>query len=517
MQEPMIPKKKRTMRINGSGSGGTILCIAISAFLFIAVILVVSYAFLGNHVSKEAKETFQMLKKCLNDTNLSTNVVELVIPDGTCNDVDKTVFDLGAFNRLRRFYVGSFSLGSIRTVKICNLNGIQKIVFKEGSFMRENGELHIENCRFMRELTIQDKAFSAFTRLYLTKLPALKSLEIGAGCFTDAQDFALADFDSLQSVVVGENSFAHTLGSFLLVTSSVQDLRIRDGAFAACDSLHLIALPSLKNVEIGSRCFVTAEQFHVDGMPALKSLTIGASSFVGDGGKFSLTNCDAMADLSIGDGAMSGFVSLDLDGTLYLKNVAFGAECFQKVQQVDLSHRAELKTLTIGNDTFLEAKALVLEGVESLQELDIGRFAFQHATRFEITRAVSLRRLTLKEGSFRNTTIVNLSDMPALQSVWVGPDCFSAAEGSFTVSSCKSLTTLTTEAGSFKHFKRFQLEKLPALETQCGQQRLPERRRTDAGEHESTEGSDLRPSELQRRKRRRGAGCLLPRAVGPVV
>lgn len=83
------------------------MCIAISAFLFIAVVLVVSYAFLGNHVSKEAKETFQMLKKCLNDTNLSTNVVELVIPDGTCNDVDKTVFDLGAFNRLRRFYVGS--------------------------------------------------------------------------------------------------------------------------------------------------------------------------------------------------------------------------------------------------------------------------------------------------------------------------------------------------------------------------------------------------------------------------
>ena len=66
--------------------------------------------------------------------------------------------------------------------------------------MRENGELHIENCRFMRELTIQDKAFSAFTRLYLTKLPALKSLSFGPNSFTYTTEVQLNDNPRLNSV-----------------------------------------------------------------------------------------------------------------------------------------------------------------------------------------------------------------------------------------------------------------------------------------------------------------------------
>ena len=176
----------------------------------------------------------------------------------------------------------------------------------------------------------------------------------------------------------------------------------------------------------------------MNGLPALRSLTIGASSFAHGSGEFRLTHCDAMTDLSVGDGVMSNF-TLDLSGTLFLERVAFGADCFQRAQALDLTRRTELKNLTFGDRSFLEAKALVLEDVESLEELYVGRLAFQPATRFELTSAVSLRRLTLKEGSFRNTTAVTLSDMPALQSVWVGAGSFSAAEGRFAVSNCASL------------------------------------------------------------------------------
>ena len=35
---------------------------------------------------------------------------ELVIPDGECNGIDSTVFDLGAFRKLKRLSVGSFSV-----------------------------------------------------------------------------------------------------------------------------------------------------------------------------------------------------------------------------------------------------------------------------------------------------------------------------------------------------------------------------------------------------------------------
>ena len=378
---------------------------------------------------------------------------ELVIPDGECNDMDSTVFDLGAFRRLERLSVGSFSLGSILTVRIRNLKSLESIVFKEESFTRKNGELHIENCvalktlsmlggsfhffstlslkslpsleelyisagcftevehftlsslphlrsvsfgasSFIRkagelrvencqsltELTVRNKAFGAFTRLHLARLPALQRLTIGADCFADVRDLALAQLASLRSVVVGTNSFAHAAGAFSLVASSVQELLIGDGAFAAFTSLHLTALPALKSIAIGSHSFanvtrldlsslpvlksitigshsfVNTEQFSVNGLPALKSLTIGASSFAHGSGEFRLTHCDAMTDLSVGDGVMSNF-TFDLSGTLFLERVAFGADCFQRAEALDLTRRTELKNLTFGDHSFLEAKA----------------------------------------------------------------------------------------------------------------------------------------------------------------
>ena len=105
VQGPMIPSRGQKK----SRFGGRTLCIAISTLLFVAVGLILVFAFPINPVSREAKETFQMLKECLNDT-ISTNMKELVIPDGECNGIDSTVFDLGAFRKLKRLSVGSFSV-----------------------------------------------------------------------------------------------------------------------------------------------------------------------------------------------------------------------------------------------------------------------------------------------------------------------------------------------------------------------------------------------------------------------
>ena len=64
VQEPMIPSRGQKK----SHFGGRTLCIAISTLLFVAVGLILVFAFPINPVSREAKETFQMLKECLNDT-----------------------------------------------------------------------------------------------------------------------------------------------------------------------------------------------------------------------------------------------------------------------------------------------------------------------------------------------------------------------------------------------------------------------------------------------------------------
>ena len=78
VQEPMIPSRGQNMEQKKSRFGGRTLCIAISTLLFVAVGLILVFAFVRDPVSREAKETFQMLKECLNDTTISTNMRELV-------------------------------------------------------------------------------------------------------------------------------------------------------------------------------------------------------------------------------------------------------------------------------------------------------------------------------------------------------------------------------------------------------------------------------------------------------
>ena len=64
VQEPMIPSRGQKK----SRFGGRTLCIAISTLLFVAVGLILVFAFVRDPVSREAKETLRMLKECLNDT-----------------------------------------------------------------------------------------------------------------------------------------------------------------------------------------------------------------------------------------------------------------------------------------------------------------------------------------------------------------------------------------------------------------------------------------------------------------
>ena len=77
VQEPMIPSRGQNVGQKKSRFGGRTVCIAISTLLFVAVGLIFVFAFVRDPVSREAKETFQMLKECLNDT-ISTNMKELV-------------------------------------------------------------------------------------------------------------------------------------------------------------------------------------------------------------------------------------------------------------------------------------------------------------------------------------------------------------------------------------------------------------------------------------------------------
>ena len=236
VQEPMISSRDQNMGQKKSRFGGRTLCIAISTLLFVVVGLILVFAFVRDPVSREAKETFQMLKECLNDT-ISTNMKELVIPDGECNDIDSTVFDLGAFRKLERLSVGSFSLGSILTVRIRNLKSLESIVFKEESFTRKNGELHIENCVALKTLSILDGSFHFFSALSLKSLPSLETLEIGADCFTEVEHFTLSSLPHLRSVSFGESSFIRKAGELRVENcQSLTELTVRDKAFGTSTS-----------------------------------------------------------------------------------------------------------------------------------------------------------------------------------------------------------------------------------------------------------------------------------------
>ena len=128
-----------------------------------------------------------------------TTVTSIIIPNGTCNDIDYTIFDFSRFSIVESIEIGNNCFGSVQTFQIDGLNRLKTLKIGNNSFRQSNGDdesksFHILNCESLESIQIDECSFSDFAGEFeLKNLPQLQSIQIGTiGC--DSYNFNYSSF-----------------------------------------------------------------------------------------------------------------------------------------------------------------------------------------------------------------------------------------------------------------------------------------------------------------------------------
>lgn len=89
------------------------------------------------------------------------NLTSLIIADDSMNAANITSLQLSKGKSLQRIYIGSNCFKNVSTIKIANLNNLEKLVIDEYSFLGEASYSKFEcfNCNHLSEIIIGKGSF----------------------------------------------------------------------------------------------------------------------------------------------------------------------------------------------------------------------------------------------------------------------------------------------------------------------------------------------------------------------
>ena len=115
-------------------------------------------------------------------------ITSIIIPNGSCNERDYTVFDFSRFNNVESIEIGNVGFSYVKTFKIDGLNRLKTIKIGKNSFTQQKNSsgndssksFHILNCESLESIQIGEYSFSDFGGEFeLKNLPQLQSIQIG--------------------------------------------------------------------------------------------------------------------------------------------------------------------------------------------------------------------------------------------------------------------------------------------------------------------------------------------------
>ena len=132
-----------------------------------------------------------------------------------CDDYLNEVLDLSKFSELVELKIGSNCFNYVSVMSISRLPKLKSVEIGEKNFQNESAgnQLMVKNCPALVSLKIGNQSFKGFKRLELSEVNGLKSVMIGDECFKEC-DLMLKELKSVDSVCVGSGSFEksrHTL------------------------------------------------------------------------------------------------------------------------------------------------------------------------------------------------------------------------------------------------------------------------------------------------------------------
>ena len=127
--------------------------------------------------------------KCWSDVYVHSDMREVVVPDGRCNDI--TFIDWSEYRELESISIGDNCFARVEELHIDGLERLKNLTIGENSFTRLRGDQNYNR------------------KFYLTNCPVLKEVRFGVGSFADYTSSFVENLPSLEMIQYGDDSFIH--------------------------------------------------------------------------------------------------------------------------------------------------------------------------------------------------------------------------------------------------------------------------------------------------------------------
>ena len=219
---------------------------------------------------------------------------------------------------------------------------------------------------------------------------------------------------------------------------NLQSVKLGNYAFRSNETFAMSNLTSLQSVEFGQGCFGGASSFSLIGivewmkwiadLPQLQSVKLGNGAFQNTG-SFGMSNLTSLQSIDIGGSSFNRASSFSLIGNV---------EWTKWIQDLP-----QLQSVKLDGSAFQYTKSFTMSNLPSIQSIDIGSNCFGGewpwggASSFSLIDMIEwtkwwvdlpqLQSVKLGGGAFYYTGSFGMSNLTSLQSIDIGGDCFRGA------------------------------------------------------------------------------------------
>ena len=139
---------------------------------------------------------------------VSTDMTELIVPYGKCQDSSIDDLDFGLFKKLKTLRIGSECFENVKEVKLIGLRELESVEIGMNSFTKEknshgndpNRHFYLKNCPKLKSLKMGRHSFSDYTVCEIENVDALEVIEMG-DLYKVSQNFIYASLE-LKSILI---------------------------------------------------------------------------------------------------------------------------------------------------------------------------------------------------------------------------------------------------------------------------------------------------------------------------
>ena len=291
-----------------------------------------------------------------------------------------------------------------------------KECLSEMDISKDMTELVIPNERCNEELFVLDMGL--FTKLQV--------LWIGASSFGSVRSVKVNGLKKLEHVVIGERSFTNSTGVLTIRDcNALKELRVEKESFKSYESIVLSGLLSLETLRIDGGNFRETRELKVSGLPGLKKIVVGDGCFSQGNGRWVLSQCSTLSEVTIGSGSFGKYSAFQLDGLPALEALRIGDDSFGSIEGWSLEQLNGLKQVSIGERSFSKGSgSFLVKKCEGLESITIGSHSFALYSSFELEGASVLKSVKAASNCFADGMTLKLDGLSGLEVFEVGDECF---------------------------------------------------------------------------------------------